>query len=51
MTDALRLLEERREWLRAELQIGIDQAARGELIDFTPEHLEELKRRALANAQ
>jgi antitoxin ParD1/3/4 len=52
--EALHLLEERErrlQWLRAELQIGLDQEARGELIDFTPEHFEELKRRALENAR
>jgi antitoxin ParD1/3/4 len=52
--EALRLLEEReerRQWLLAEIQIGIDQAERGELIDYTAERREEIKRRALENAR
>ena len=52
--EALRLLEEReerRQWLLAEIQIGIDQAERRELIDYTPERREEIKRRALEKAR
>lgn len=50
---ALRLLEERDrrlQWLRAEIAIGDEQIARGELIDFTPERLEQIKREARENA-
>lgn len=41
--EAIGLLLERdreREWLLGELQIGIDQADRGELIDLTPEFVQ-----------
>ena len=51
---ALRLLEEqerRLAWLRAELALGEEEEARGELIEFTPERFEEIKRRALENAR
>ena len=51
---ALRLLEQRErrlQWLRAELALAEEQAARGELIDFTPELLEEIKQRARDNAR
>lgn len=43
---ALQLLEEREklEHLRSLLAVGFEQSARGELIDFTPELLEELDR-------
>jgi len=54
LRDALRLLEEQkqgRQWLRAESQSAVEQAERGELIDFTPERFAEIKRRALENAQ
>jgi Arc/MetJ-type ribon-helix-helix transcriptional regulator len=43
--------EEQRQWLRAELQSAVEQAERGELIDFTPERFAELKQRALENAR
>ena len=52
--DALALLEEReeqRQRLRAELQSAVEQAERGELIDFTPERFAEIKRRALEIAR
>ena len=52
--DALRLLkeqEQRREWLRDELQSAVQQAERGELIDFTPNRSEEMKQRAVESAQ
>lgn len=52
--EALRLLEARGRqlrWLRAELAIGEEQERRGELIDFTPERLEQIKRQALENAR
>jgi antitoxin ParD1/3/4 len=51
--EALRLLEEhdrRLEWLRTEIAIGDEQIARGELIDFTPERLKQIKREARENA-
>ncbi|MGH2560926.1 MAG: type II toxin-antitoxin system ParD family antitoxin [Thermomicrobiales bacterium] len=51
--EALRLMEERDrrlQWLRAEIAIGDEQVARGELIDFTPERLEQIKRDARENA-
>jgi Arc/MetJ-type ribon-helix-helix transcriptional regulator len=38
-------------WLRAELAIGEEQERRGKLIDFTPERLEEIKRRAIENVR
>lgn len=46
--EALRLLEERErlEHLRSLLAVGLDQARRGELIDFTPELMEDIHRRA-----
>jgi antitoxin ParD1/3/4 len=45
--DALRHLEEyeRKEHLRSLLAVGLEQAQRGELIEFTPEYLEDLDRR------
>lgn len=45
--EALRLLEEREqmEHLRSLLAVGLEQARRGELIEFTPEYLEDLDRR------
>jgi antitoxin ParD1/3/4 len=49
VTQALLLLEERdrrRRWLRAELQIGIDQAERGELIEWTPQFMDDILREA-----
>jgi putative addiction module CopG family antidote len=52
--DALRLLEEheqRREWLRAELQSAVAQAELGELIDFTPERFDEIKQRDIESAR
>jgi putative addiction module CopG family antidote len=50
VTQALLLLEERdrrRRWLRAELQIGIDQAERGELIEWTPQFMDDILREAV----
>jgi antitoxin ParD1/3/4 len=47
--EALHLLEERQqrlESLRAEFQIGLDQEARGELIDWTPDFMEQLMQEA-----
>lgn len=47
--EALRLLDERDrrlQWLRAEIAIGDEQIARGELIDFTRERFEQIKREA-----
>ena len=44
--DALRLLEERDkrlQELRAELQIGLDQEERGELVDWTSDFMARLK--------
>ena len=52
--EALRLLDERdrrAEALRAELRIGLDQVEHGELIDYTPELLEELSRQAEDDAR
>lgn len=46
---AVRLLEEqdqRLDQLRAALRIAADQAAQGEVVDFTPDLLEELSREA-----
>jgi hypothetical protein len=37
--------------LRAEIAIGLEQIERSEMIDFTPELLEELSREAEANAR
>ncbi len=47
--EALRLLEERDRrlhWLRAEIAIGDEQIARGDLIDLTPERVDQIKRGA-----
>jgi antitoxin ParD1/3/4 len=46
--DALRLLEEheRLQHLRSLLKVGLEQAHRGELIDFTPELVADIHRRA-----
>jgi putative addiction module CopG family antidote len=50
--EALRLLDEHdRKRLRAELQIGFDQIERGELVDFTPELLDQLVRESEENAR
>ncbi len=55
--EAVRLLEEResqREALLAKLQIGIDQADRGELVEWTPALREEMRqsaRRRAANGE
>ncbi len=48
--EALRLLDERdrTQALLTELQIGLDQMERGELVDFTPELLDDLSRDAEA---
>lgn len=49
--DALRHLEEyeeayaRQEHLRSLIAVGLEQAQRGELIEFTPEYWEDLNRR------
>ncbi len=47
--DAIELLEHREEhlqWLREEVQIGLDQEARGELVDYTPDFMKRLQREA-----
>ena len=46
--EALRLLEEhqRVQHLRSLLAVGLEQAQRGELVEFTPELLEDIHRRA-----
>jgi antitoxin ParD1/3/4 len=50
--DALRHLEEyeeayaRQEHLRSLIAVGLEQAQRGELIEFTPDYLEDVTRRA-----
>jgi antitoxin ParD1/3/4 len=45
--EALRLLEEREqlEHLRGLLAVGLERAQRGELVEFTPEYLDDLDRR------
>lgn len=43
--EALRLLDgrtRRLEWLRAELRVALDQEARGDLIDYTPDTMARL---------
>lgn len=54
----MRLLREQREkeaWLKAEIQIGLDQRARGECLEFDDESLDEyfeqLKRRGRERLQ
>ncbi|MGH2560955.1 MAG: type II toxin-antitoxin system ParD family antitoxin [Thermomicrobiales bacterium] len=52
--EAVRLMAERNrrlQQLRAEIAIGVEQIGRGELIDFTPELLDELSREAEENAR
>jgi Arc/MetJ-type ribon-helix-helix transcriptional regulator len=52
--EALHLLEEREqglEWLRAELQPALEQEARGELIEITPDYFDNIQRRALESAR
>ncbi len=51
--EALRLLDERDrlETLRAELRIGLEQIERGEVVDFTPELLDELVLESEQNAR
>ena len=46
--EALRLLEEqeRVQHLRSLLAVGLEQAKRGELVEFTPELMEDIHRRA-----
>jgi antitoxin ParD1/3/4 len=46
--EALRLLDEheRRQHLRSLLAVGLEQAQRGELVEFTPELVEDIVRRA-----
>jgi antitoxin ParD1/3/4 len=46
--EALRLLEERDrlQYLRSLLAVGLEQAQRGELVEFTPELLDDIVRRA-----
>jgi putative addiction module CopG family antidote len=49
---ALRLLEERDRrlrWLRAEIQKGIDQADRGEVIEYTPQLFDQIEREVEEN--
>ena len=44
--DAMRLLGERDlhlDWVRAELQLGLDQEARGELVAWTPDSMARLR--------
>jgi putative addiction module CopG family antidote len=51
---AVRLLDERDrrlQWLRAELAIAEVQIERGELIDYTPELLEQITRESEDNAR
>jgi antitoxin ParD1/3/4 len=46
--EALRLLDEhqRVQHLRSLLAVGLEQAQRGELVEFTPELMEDISRRA-----
>jgi antitoxin ParD1/3/4 len=46
--EALRLLEERekRDHLRALLEVGLEQSRRGDVVEFTPALMENIKRRA-----
>lgn len=46
--EGLRLLEEREQLdhLRSLIAVGLEQSERGELIDFTPDYLEDVTRRA-----
>lgn len=46
--DALRHLEEyeRLEHLRSLLEVGLEQERRGEMVEFTPDYLEDVTRRA-----
>jgi antitoxin ParD1/3/4 len=46
--EALRLLEEHEklEHLRSLLAVGLEQARRGELIEYTPEYMADVHRRA-----
>jgi antitoxin ParD1/3/4 len=46
--EALRLLDEhqRVQHLRSLLAVGLEQAQRGELVEFTPELVEDISRRA-----
>ena len=48
LREAVRLLDEhdRLQRLRALLAVGVEQADRGELIEYTPELLEEISREA-----
>ena len=51
---AVQLLVERDRqlrWLREELAIGEEQARRGEVVELTPERLEEIKRRGFEAAR
>lgn len=51
--EALRLLDERDrlQALRADLQVGLDQIDRGDVVEFTPELLDDLAREAEQNAR
>jgi putative addiction module CopG family antidote len=54
LREAVRLLEEierKRDELLAQLQIGIDQADRGELVEWTPELRDKLVQSALRRAK
>ncbi|MDP9366116.1 MAG: hypothetical protein M3Q10_18175 [Chloroflexota bacterium] len=54
LDDALRLLEARTRrlgWLRAEVQVALDQETRGELVDYTPETMERLMAEADERSQ
>jgi antitoxin ParD1/3/4 len=54
LREAVRLLEEserQRDALRAKLQIGIDQADRGELAEWTPELRERIRQSARRRAK
>jgi putative addiction module CopG family antidote len=54
ISEALHLLEERERrllWLRTELQPALEQDARGDLIDITPDYVDDIQRRALESAR
>jgi len=51
--EALRVLDERDRLhaLRAEIQLGLDDVARGDVVDFTPELMDRLVRESEQNSR
>ena len=52
--EALRLMQERetkRERMRAEIQIGLDQLERGETVEYTKDMMERLMKEAAENSR